>query len=210
MPFFVIILYQSQLISMVRFYKLAISADGETLSIDVNLPNYAEYPDAYISRITIDTQDTYIDDGPSSTPVYTYNTTPAFQGDLVRDVVLELTKEDIPLNFNDTIFFVYVLVEGLPVDYNPCCADMQPTTMRTVVNTYPYYQIMMAYLKDVEKSCQIPQALIDYYFRFKAFEISIITGNYNQAIQFWNKYLKGIKAKAISHHACACNYGLCK
>lgn len=55
---------------MVQFNTLEISNDGSKITIDVSIKEETYFKDVYLESVTIDTQDTYISSGPSSSPVY--------------------------------------------------------------------------------------------------------------------------------------------
>lgn len=51
---------------MINFNELKIAQDGSLLTIDVSVKDLEYYKDVYIESIYVDTQDTYINGGPSS------------------------------------------------------------------------------------------------------------------------------------------------
>lgn len=55
---------------MIRFNELRITKDGKHLIIDVSVRSQPYYNDVYLDSISIDTQDTYKDGGPSSSIIY--------------------------------------------------------------------------------------------------------------------------------------------
>lgn len=55
---------------MIRFNELRITKDGKHLIIDVSVRSQSYYNDVYLDSISIDTQNTYKDGGPSSSIVY--------------------------------------------------------------------------------------------------------------------------------------------
>ena len=60
---------------MLIFNELRITPDQKYLIIDVSVDNQKYYKNIQIDSIIIDTQDTYIDSGPSNKPIFTYNLT---------------------------------------------------------------------------------------------------------------------------------------
>lgn len=193
---------------MVRFNELTVTPDGQRLIIDVSIVRDDTLPDLTISQIIVDTQDTYIEGGPSNNPVYSYTPVTTELNPLTRTARLVLTTADIPLAFNKTIFFVYVLLDGYPDDYNDCCDVNNGVYMATTVNLYVFYRETVKYMKEIEKTCEMPKSLLDLLLQMKAFELSIKTGHYPQAITFWNKFLKRKNIPSVvTKHTCACNYG---
>lgn len=184
---------------MIKFNELRITPDGQNLIIDVSVKDLEYYTDVYLDSIQIDTQDTFVGNSPSSKVVYTKT----IDGNQ-KSIRLELGKGDLLPTLNDNLFFVFVKVKGTPSIDTPCGMD-NLTTVGTVLNKYPIYRDIMQYIKEVTSSCTIPKNFIDKYLRFKAFEISIVTGHYTEAIEYYNKFIKGIKN--ISNNVdCGC-YG---
>ena len=54
---------------MIKFNELRISSN-RYLIIDVSVKNEDYYKDVYIKSVSVDTQDTYIDSGPSNNPIF--------------------------------------------------------------------------------------------------------------------------------------------
>ena len=81
----------------------------------------------------------------------------------------------VPLD--KTMLFVYVVARGVPSPDTPCGQD-DTTVMGVVIDLYPYYQMMMKGVKEINGSCEVPKYFIDNILRYKALELSIKTGNY--------------------------------
>ena len=64
----------------------------------------------------------------------------------------------------------------------------------------------MKYVKQIENNCEIPKEFIDLSLRIKALELCIRTGNYPQAIKYWNKYFKNKIGTITRVTNCSC-YG---
>lgn len=171
---------------MLHFNELRITSDGKQLIIDAGVDGLNCFDDVTLGSIVIDDQDTYTPGGPSSKPLYTYDiaNSPISGSKTIR---LTLTQEDLNTPLNSNMFFVYIVAEG---QASAPCDQEKGYTIGTVVNLYPLYQKAMGYVKEVQSNCCIPQNFIDSFLRFKALELCIRTGNYIQAIQYWNKYFK--------------------
>ncbi len=193
---------------MVHFNELRISADGQHLIIDVSILSEAYYKNVYIDSIIIDNQDTYISSGPSSNPIYSYS---------VPDSISKLTKETYgqkhirldlsPLDLGslEGLLFVYVRTKGTPSSDTPCGMD-NVTTLGTVSNMYPFYQQAMNYIGEIASNCSMPQNFIDYILKLKGLELAVRTGNYPDAIKYYNKFFNG-KATIKPGGGCGCgNY----
>ena len=190
---------------MVHFNELRITSDGRHLIIDVSVLSESYYKNVYIDSIVIDNQDTYVGSGPSSNPVYQYS---------VHDVMSKLTKEyvsskhvrldltpiDLPLN---GLLFVYVRTKGAPAADTPCGLDNM-TTLGTVTNMYPFYQQAMNYIGELANNCSVPQNFTDYILKMKGLELAVRTGNYTDAIKFYNKFFNGKENTVIRKGGCSC------
>ena len=171
---------------MVQFQELRITPDGQKLIIDVSIKDLECYTNVYLDTVQIDTQDTFIESGPSTEVVYSK----LIEGN-TKSVRLELGTGDLLPTLNDNLFFVYVRTKGTPSIDTPCGMD-NSITLGTVLNKYPIYSDIMQYVKEVNADCIMPKNFIDKYLRFQAFKISMITGHYTEAIKYYNKFIKGI------------------
>lgn len=215
---------------MIEFQELRIDSECSNLTIDVIVPNITYYEAVYIDQIIIDTQDTYTSSGPSSNPIYTYTVptgvqvydeddNPVFTEDTeavyvlddygnivgVKSLKLILDKSDLGVDLDGNIFFVYAIASGTPASDTPCGYD-NATTLGVVTNMYSLYQQGMYYINELSNTCEVSQNFIDYILRLKALELSIKTGNYNQAITLWNKYISGKVSTTSNSSKCGC-YG---
>lgn len=167
---------------MIQFNELKISDDSKDLIINTQVKNLSYYTDVYLDTIKIDTQDTFIESGPSSKAVYTY-TAP----DNTKSVSLDLTSSDILPSLDTNMFFVWVTVKGTPSADTPCRMDTV-STLGVVVSLYPIYRGLLNYMGEVERDCEVPKNFINLILRYEAFRLALRTGNYTEAIKFWNRY----------------------
>ena len=212
---------------MVDFNELRVSPDRKNLIIDVSIKDLSYYENVYIDSIIIDTQDTYIPSGPSNSPIFTYevvsNVTPVYSlldcgCDQVQDYIdkencfetsnneekrvrLELDNTALDNHLKGNLFFVYVITKGTPSSDTPCNMD-NTINLGVTADTYPIYTNMLNSLKELE-SCGTPKLFTDAFLRFKAFELSIKTGQYSQVINYWNKYFKSLDIP--NNNNCSCN-----
>lgn len=187
---------------MIQFNALKINDCGTELTIDVSVQSLNYYTNVYIDSIIIDTQDTYVNNGPSSSPVYTKTV----EGNN-KNVRLTLRVNDFLgkiTDFNSNLLFVYVKTKGNPSPDTPCSLDNK-TTLGVVYNTIPIYDKGMLFLNEMYNDCGIPKGLINYILEIKALELSIRTKNYIRAIEYWNKHFKGKYNHSVPN--CNCRYG---
>ena len=141
---------------MVQFNELKITPDGQRLIIDVSIKDLEYYTNVYLDTIQIDTQDTFVESGPSSEVVYTK----VIEGD-TKLVRLELGTGDLLPTLSDNLFFVYVRIKGTPAANTPCGMD-NIITLGVVSNLYPLYQHAFSYIKELNDTCSIPKNFINY------------------------------------------------
>jgi hypothetical protein len=197
---------------MVYFNELRFSKNNKSLIIDVAIDNQDYYENVFLDSIVIDTQNTFIENGPSSNPVYTHTVVETFANVYTNTdcqnakvlaensecgIIDSISKKQIRLEIpvsacgidpSKDIVFVYVIVSGNPAPDTPCGMDSSKI-MATVVNLKLIYDNLLSCVRQVENDCDIPKSFIDIILRYKAFELFIKTGNYTKAIQYWKKYL---------------------
>lgn len=208
---------------MVVFNECRIDKEGKNLIIDVSVDSLPFYKDVYLESITIDSDKTFIEHGPSSTPIYSKNFADpddAEQGynsiidsgifvmdhdeeTKFKNVRLQISYKDLGLdNLNDNILFVYIGVEGTPEPDTPCGMDNK-YSMAVAVNLRPIYNMSINYIRELRDTCSTPRGFIDMILRLKAFELSINTGNFTTAIDQWNKLFKN--KRIVPSNKCGCN-----
>lgn len=207
---------------MIQFNELRISPDGKKLIVDASVKELGYYDNVYIDAVIIDNQTTYVSGNPSSKPVFYYEVSnpnvtvtypeydgyvPSRQGNSEdineKRVRIELDSKILGEPISTNLFFVYVIAKGTPSPNTPCGMDNQ-TTLGVVADLYPYYRSVMNSIKEISNECEIPKTFIDNLLRFKALELSLKTGNYIQAIKYWNKFFVGIKSSNINTY-CKCH-----
>lgn len=174
---------------MVQFNELKIVPDGTQLIIDVSVKDSEYYTDVYLDEILIDTQDTFIESGPSTQVVYSK----IIDGS-IKSVRLELGTGDLLPSLNDNLFFVYVKTKGTPAANTPCGMD-NVTTLGVVTNLYPLYQQALCYIKGLSNTCVIPKNFINFILQYKAFQLAVKTGHYTEAIKYWKRLYSSQNAK---------------
>lgn len=189
---------------MVHFNELKITPNGKHLIIDVSVLNESYYDNVYLDSIVIDNQDTFTDNGPSSTPIYEYT---------IPDQISKLTKKsvspkhvrlnlgEIELGTLNGLYFIYVRTKGMPSPETPCDMD-NVTTLGVVTNMYPFYHKAIGFIRELASNCIVPQGFIDYILRLKALELAVKTGNYTDAVKYFNNFFSG-KA-AVKTGGCGC------
>lgn len=188
---------------MVFINELRITPDGKKMIIDAAIENLVYYKDVEIAAIIIDSQDTYISSGPSNQSIF-HHSYEADTNEKVKHIKLCLTSKDIGVSLDNNMFFVYIVTKGAPTMDTPCGMD-NINTMGIVYNVRPMYNLGMSYIKELADNCSIPKNFIDYILRFKAFELSLRTGNYTLAIEYWKRFFKNKTSSISKPKGCGCH-----
>lgn len=172
---------------MIQFNKLEVDPDAGWLMIDVSVIENGYFENVFLDEIIIDTQDTYVEGGPSNNPVYREKITGPTN---IKQMQVLLAGNQIQVPINDTLFIVYIKTKGTPLINTPCGMD-KSIGIGVTYNTKNIYNDTMQYLKQIECNCIMPKDFIDRILRVKALDVTIKTGNYTQAVTYYNKFFKG-------------------
>lgn len=161
---------------MLRFNELRITPDQKHLIVDVEVQPLEYYDDVYVGAVVIDTQKTFSETGPSSKALFTFEYD---EQKHIREVI------DIDTIANN-LFFVYAIASGTPSENTPC-GMTESSILGVAYDKYPMYIQGMKLLREMG-GCEPSSNLIDYILQRKAFDISLLTGNYSEAIKYWNAF----------------------
>ena len=190
---------------MIQFNELRITQDGKNLIIDAQVQDISYYTDVYIDSIIIDSQNTFVSSGASSSPLfkYTYDATTASTLGYVTSLTIPYNSLGETSNLDKDLLFVYVTINGTPSSDTPCNMDLT-YELGIVYNTYPFYLRGMNFIKELNSSCELPKQLIDYMLRQKVLETCIQVGDYTKAVEYWKKFFTG-DYQVINLKTCSCN-----
>lgn len=185
---------------MVNFNDLRISPGGKEFFIDAEIAPYSYYDGMYISRIIIDTEETFNVNGPSSNPFHTVNFDTQD-----KEQSVYLTAEEMSIDsFTGHIYYVYVMVEGIPDSQTPCGWD-NDYSMGVALDWQPIYRIGLGSMKSiVDNCCETDRDFIDYILRFESFELALRTGQYVLANEKFNQWFKDAE-KPVVRPPCNCS-----
>lgn len=196
---------------MIQFNTLKITQDGKNLVINASVKNLSYYTNVLIGSITIDNQDTFSASGPSNNPIYKHS----FAGkDLItgeeiaglKTISITISAKEFLDNdgdLNNDILYVYLTAVGSPSADTPCGMD-NINTLGVALNLRPIYNSGMAYIKQVEKSCEIPKGFINFILEYRALDLALKTENYVQANKYWNKFFKSNDIVSLNTNSCGC------
>lgn len=183
---------------MIKFDELRITPDGKNLIIKAEVKSNSYYSNVYIDSITIDNQNTYIENGPSDKSVYS-----KVLGAGTKSIAIVIDYREVLEGLKDNILFIYVKTSGTPASDTPCGMD-NITTIGVVYNEYPIFQSLMRSISSISDSCNVPMGFIDMNLKIKALELAVSVGDYTTAIDYWNKYFtKSIEVRTFKN--CGCN-----
>lgn len=210
---------------MIKFNECRITADGKRLVIDVSVIDSVAFENVYIDAITIDTDKTFVEDGPSDRPVFHItseqmeryeenNTGVRFDDDDTyslsdsghKRMRLSLLRNDPRLNadFDKDMFFVYVHTKGSPSTGVPCQIE-NSGKVGVAVNMYWIYRATMSFISQIdERCCGIPDMFVDMIIRTKALRLAINTGSHTRAIKIWQSLFTGRHTNRSSSK-CGCH-----
>lgn len=197
---------------MIRFNELKI--EDNYIIIDVQIEEEKYFKDMYIDSIVIDTQDTFIANGPSSKAIYTktFNTDTDInkeeivytQGtDKYNRVRIYIDGKDLNVDIHKTMFFVYVIAGGTPAADTPCRWD-ENKALHTLVDTQVLYNNMIQYVKELNKDCSTPDNFINAILQFNAVDLALKTNQYPLAIDLWKRFYSDIESNVVLPN-CGCN-----
>ena len=197
---------------MIRFNELKI--EDNYIIIDVQIEEEKYFKDMYINSIVIDTQDTFIANGPSSKAIYTktFNTDTDVnkeeivytQGtDKYNRVRIYIDGKNLNVDIHKTMFFVYVIAGGTPAADTPCRWD-ENKALHTLVDTQVLYNNMIQYVKELNKDCSTPDNFINAILQFNAIDLALKTNQYPLAIDLWKRFYSDIESNVVLPN-CGCN-----
>ena len=207
---------------MIRFNELKI--EDNYIIIDVQIEEEKYFKDMYIDSIVIDTQDTFIANGPSSKAIYTktfnIDVDPIYENkqctpikkeeniytqgtDKHNRVRIYIDGKDLNVDIHKTMFFVYVIAGGTPAADTPCRWD-ENKALHTLVDTQVLYNNMIQYVKELNKDCSTPDNFINAILQFNAIDLALKTNQYPLAIDLWKRFYSDIESNVVLHN-CGCN-----
>ena len=204
---------------MIRFNELKIK--DNYIIIDVQIEEEKYFKDMYIDSIVIDTQDTFIANGPSSKAIYTktFNTDiyPAYENKQCAPIKKEeniytqgtdkirmyIDAKDLNVDIHKTMFFIYVIAGGTPAADTPCRWD-ENKALHTLVDVQLIYNTMIPYVRELGKECSTPDNFINAILQFNAIDLALKTNQYPLAIELWKSFYSNVESNAVLPN-CGCN-----
>lgn len=205
---------------MIRFNELKI--EDNYIIIDVQIEEDEYFKDMYIDSIVIDTQDTFIANGPSNKAIYTktfnseedtsYENNPCIPTKMEENVFFSnnnnrvriyISAKELNVDIHKTMFFVYAIAGGTPAADTPCRWD-ENKALHTLVDVQLLYNTMIQYVKELGKECSTPDNFINAILQFNAIDLALKTNQYPLAIELWKRFYSDIESNAVLPN-CGCN-----
>lgn len=204
---------------MIRFNELKVEDDY--IIVDVQIEEETYFKDMYIDSIVIDTQDTFITNGPSSKAIYTksftaeknlaYENNPNIKVNNKDNVYssksnrvrLYIKSSELGVDIHKTMFFIYAIAGGTPAEDTPCRWD-ENKALHTLVDVQLLYNNMIKYIKELNVDCNIPNNFINAILQFNAIDLALKTNQYPLAIELWKRFYSNIESNVVLPN-CGCN-----
>lgn len=184
---------------MIQFNKLRINPEGTKLIIEASIKNLEYYTNVYLDTIQIDTQNTFIENGPSSNTVYTK----VIKGN-TKSISLELGEEDLLPSLTENLFFVYIKAKGIPAANTPCGGDNLLCLGTAFYLTNIYCNLLKTLQLEEGIPCKTPKAFINEFLKYKGLQLSLLTGNSLNAIKYFNNLTSGLQVTK-NNSKCGCH-----
>lgn len=174
--------------------NIGYTSNGDSVIINIEIPNTEGYEDLYITKIAIQDHLNYTVSYPN-TPQFEMNSTLdyPYKIDNAKEVKIEIPIEDIKLlsTFKDTgMLFVYVYQNGVPGPNLPCGEDFEYKVIGAI-NTFNVYNLVSKIINRANGKCdsESKAELLDLYWKLSSIELALKHGDYINAIELYNSML---------------------
>ena len=188
-----------------------ISEDGNTLQITATVKTWNNvYNNVYIDKISVASYKDYtnkstIPDGAFVNTVSGQQKTFTWTieaGDVISSKVFPSIK--------DNLFIIWVETKGTPSfpsgEAIPCNADLSVVT-DMCFNELDWIRDWIPCIKKIDDKCNVPRCLIDKILRYNAMKAYIATGDYDAAIELFDKIMNGENTETRDDNSTFCCYG---
>ena len=166
---------------MIVINYVNIKEDGHTMSISAVINGPALPLTTFFDSIVIDTQDTYLSTGPSTTPIYTKSIVDESGHHTLTTINIDIDLSQLGVDITKTMFFVYFKETSTET-------IVGETKLAVTMSLRNYYVSALTNLKELDYKCEIPKDFIDTYLLVQAILLCLETKSYEMAIRYWNKY----------------------
>jgi hypothetical protein len=178
---------------MVQINDISVDLTAQHLIIEAKVDEEGYW----LTKVYVDTQDTYLSTGPSGDLVYEHevvvedatddcNSTFVPEGSeiaVVRKMRLVVPQEAICASLKSNMFIVYIEANN---------GDIESYVIGTAMWLRPFYDAFLHWIREVERKCDVPRNFIYLFLQYQAMIVAIRTCNVMEAIRLYNKYFKRI------------------
>lgn len=184
---------------MVKFDELRISEDGQFLTVECHIDDYAAYSDMYIESIYLDYyKNRNPVSGPSEHKIILYEHVIESQRES-RAVRARISTSAIPQDFGTNefsrgMFYVYVHCEGTPTaeaETMGCGAD-NPDVLGVIIDWHALYEKIMPLVARFSAKCspcEIPSNFENLILLWNAFRFAVDACDWAQAERLWEELM---------------------
>ena len=194
---------------MLQFLELRIDSNKKCLIIDTEVENSSIFKNVTIDSIYIDTQDTWIINGPSTKAKCVYS--PEYKDlDIIQDVDHKRVRVTVDSNvipiISNNLYFVYVLadISQAPEIISLSCSETLDKISGTVVDTHYLYDSLLSSIRVFRDKCTDTSEFVDRFLKLQVVESAIRTSDYHIAIDYWKKFFMDNPIKQ-PFKSCKCN-----
>lgn len=157
--------------------------DNATIQVAIEDKSY--YSGLDISLLYVDTINTVIKDGPSSSALV-FNV----GGNGTKEATIDISK-DLQLSVTKMPLFFYMEASGVLPEDTPCGKDTMKEYLGYTFNTAPLYKSLLCQFENI-KDCALPTNLATDYLKIKALEASLNTEQLDTFKELYKKYYNDI------------------
>lgn len=201
---------------MIIFDQIRISDDGTKFFLDAHVNTNSDYTNVYIDKIAI-VRDNEMSETTSTMPSATkcvwyedsLNLKTLNRVLTTGELNTYATTQELPgvTDLSHNIFYVYIHTTGTPGS-GASCADTSNPALGVTYDTGAIYQNGMNFVRELADNCSIPSGFIDFILNKEALDISIGTGHYIPAKDYFYRLLgyANMKGNIVStKKPCGCH-----
>ena len=207
---------------MIEWNELAFSADKKCVIVDTSISSLSYYKKVTIKQIKVDVNN-YIDCGPTEQAITIYDVDQYKDYDIIQDPKHKHVRLELPTKIllrnqetnkcqtsikSNPLFFVWVIADigevGEEYFMAPCKCSKE-TSVCTLADLSPIYKALMAGIKELGNSCEIPANFINNFLQLQALEAATKTGNYQALLKYWEKFVFSGETSISTKKSCGCH-----
>lgn len=180
---------------MIQVNELKVTSDNKCLIIDIQIKGLKELQNVTIDEIYLDTQDTFIETGPTEKSKK-IEITPT------KHVKLELSKPMIDSTKNNIYFlYIHINTDNAPeLGKSNCC--YKENVVLTACNQKFLYDKLINSIPEFN-TCEDTTSFKDAFLQVSSIDSLLKTGHFDTVAKYWNKFM--LNKTSIETKHCGCN-----